>query len=187
MSSHTISNCERVSDMLGGILQPQNYNQNRAEFTRNQSPDPYSTDAPKQAGPGYQNDTRLVPASKEADKDYGLKNDGTPCQTCKNRKYQDGSDDPGVSFKSPTKVDSKAAAAAVKGHEMEHVFREKNKAQSEGRKVVSQNVAIHTNICPECGKVYVSGGTTRTVTKGVAESSPNDKANGRGQNLNAQA
>ena len=26
-------------------------------------------------------------------------------------------------------------------------------------------MAIHTEICPECGKAYVSGGTTRTVTK----------------------
>ena len=27
------------------------------------------------------------------------------CQTCKERKYQDGSDDAGVSFKTPTKID----------------------------------------------------------------------------------
>lgn len=33
-----------------------------------------------------------------------------------------------------------------------------------GRKVVSQTVAYYTGICPECGKFYVSGGTTRTVT-----------------------
>ena len=31
--------------------------------------------------------------------------------------------------------------------------------------MVSQNVTMHTEICPECGKSYVSGGTTRTVTK----------------------
>lgn len=87
------------------------------------------------------------------------------CQTCKERKYQDGSDDPGVSFKTPTSVDPSQAAAAVRGHEMEHVTREQAKAQQEDRKVVSQSVTYHTNICPECGDVYVSGGTTRTVTK----------------------
>ena len=87
------------------------------------------------------------------------------CQTCKERKYQDGSDDPGVSFKTPTNVSPDQAASAVRGHENEHVVREQAKAQREDRRVVSQNVTIHNDICPECGKVYVSGGTTRTVTK----------------------
>lgn len=87
------------------------------------------------------------------------------CQTCKNRKYQDGSDDPGVSFKTAAHVAPEQAAAAVRGHEQEHVVREQAKAQREDRKVVSQSVTIHTAICPECGDVYVSGGTTRTATK----------------------
>ena len=87
------------------------------------------------------------------------------CQTCKNRKYQDDSDDPGVSFQTPTNVAPEQAAAAVRGHEQEHVVREQAKAQREDRKVVSQSVTMHTEICPECGDVYVSGGTTRTVTK----------------------
>ena len=86
------------------------------------------------------------------------------CQTCKERKYQDGSDDMGVSFKTPTRIDPDQAASAVRGHEMEHVYREQAKAQREDRRVVSQNVTYHTAICPECGKSYVSGGTTRTVT-----------------------
>ena len=87
------------------------------------------------------------------------------CQTCKNRKYQDGSDDPGVSFKTATNVAPEQAASAVRGHEQEHVVREQAKAQREDRKVVNQSVTIHTAICPECGDVYVSGGTTRTTTK----------------------
>lgn len=87
------------------------------------------------------------------------------CQTCKERKYQDGSDDPGVSFKTPTNISPDQAASAVRGHENEHVVREQAKAQREDRKVVSQSVTYHTGICPECGKVYVSGGETRTVTK----------------------
>ena len=87
------------------------------------------------------------------------------CQTCKERKYQDGSDDPGVSFKTPTNVAPEQAASAVRGHENEHVVREQAKARQEGRKVVNQSVTYHTAICPECGTAYVSGGTTRTVTK----------------------
>jgi len=88
------------------------------------------------------------------------------CQTCANRKYQDGSDDPGVSFKTATKLSPEEAATAVRGHEMEHVVREQAKAAREDREVVSQSVTINTAICPECGTVYASGGTTRTVTKG---------------------
>ena len=87
------------------------------------------------------------------------------CQTCKERKYQDGSDDPGVSFKTPTNVAPEQAASAVRGHENEHVVREQAKAQRDDRRVVSQSVTYHNAICPECGKTYVSGGTTRTVTK----------------------
>lgn len=94
------------------------------------------------------------------------------CQTCKERKYQDGSDDPGVSFKTPTNVAPEQAAAAVRGHEQEHVVREQAKAQREDREVVSQSVTYHTAICPECGKAYVSGGTTRTSTRAEQEQQP---------------
>lgn len=87
------------------------------------------------------------------------------CQTCKERKYQDGSNDPGVSYKTPTNIDPSQAASSVRSHEQEHVTREQSKAQRDGREVVSQSVTLHTAICPECGKVYVSGGTTRTSTR----------------------
>lgn len=91
------------------------------------------------------------------------------CKTCEERKYQDGSDDMGVSFQTPTNIKPEQAASAVRGHEMEHVVREQAKADREGRKMVSQSVTMHTEICPECGKSYVSGGTTRTVTKAETE------------------
>ncbi len=87
------------------------------------------------------------------------------CQTCKNRKYQDGSDDPGVSFKTASKVGPEGAAAAVRGHEYEHVNRNQAKAAREGKEVVYQSVRIKTAICPECGESYVAGGETTTVTK----------------------
>ena len=90
------------------------------------------------------------------------------CETCEKRKYQDGSDDMGVSFQTPTNIAPEQAAAAVRGHENEHVVREQAKARQEGRRVVSQSVTLHTDICPECGKPYISGGTTRTVTAAQA-------------------
>ena len=90
------------------------------------------------------------------------------CETCEKRKYQDGSDDMGVSFQTPTNIAPEQVAAAVRGHENEHVVREQAKARREDRRVVSQSVTLHTAICPECGKPYVSGGTTRTVTAAKA-------------------
>lgn len=111
-----------------------------------------------------------VPGSeetKEADEDG-------ECQTCERRKYQDGSNDMGVSFETPTRIAPEAAGAMVRSHEQEHVTRERAKAEREDRKVVSQSVTLHTDICPECGKVYISGGTTRTTT--ASDSKPQDGA-----------
>lgn len=87
------------------------------------------------------------------------------CQTCSERTYQDGSNDPGVSFKTAAHIDPDTAASVVRGHEQEHVVRNRAEAEREDREVVSQSVTLHTDICPECGRVYVSGGTTRTVTR----------------------
>ena len=67
-------------------------------------------------------------------------------------------------MKTPTHLAPQAAAAAVAAHESEHVNREQGKTQRTGRKVVQQTVSYQTAICPECGRIYVSGGTTRTVT-----------------------
>ncbi|MBE6844784.1 MAG: hypothetical protein E7508_03590 [Ruminococcus sp.] len=91
------------------------------------------------------------------------------CQTCKNRTYKDGSDDPGVSFKTAGKINPGNVASTVRGHEQEHVVRERAKAEREDKNVVSQSVRIKSDICPECGKSYVSGGETVTVTKSKPE------------------
>ena len=91
------------------------------------------------------------------------------CQTCERRKYQDGSDDPGVSFKTAAHIDADASAAVVRGHEQEHVVREQAAAERDGREVVQQSVTLHNAICPECGEVYTSGGTTRTTTAEVQD------------------
>jgi hypothetical protein len=61
-------------------------------------------------------------------------------------------------------VSSQGAALAVSAHESQHVQHEQMKATREGKEVVFQSVQITTGICPECGRVYVSGGKTTTVT-----------------------
>lgn len=99
--------------------------------------------------------------------------EGEKCQTCEQRRYQDGSNDMGVSFKTPTRIAPEAAGAMVRSHEQEHVTRERAKAEREDREVVSQSVTLHTDVCPECGKVYISGGTTRTTTASRPEPAEN--------------
>ena len=86
------------------------------------------------------------------------------CETCANRKYQDGSDEM-VSFKSATHVAPEAAATAVRAHEGEHVSNAYDKAAKDDGEVVNASVAIHTSVCPECGRTYVSGGTTTTTIR----------------------
>ena len=86
------------------------------------------------------------------------------CQTCKNRRYKDVSNDPSVSYQAPTRISPGQAATAVMSHEREHVSHEQARADREGRRVISQTVTLRTAACPECGRIYVSGGTTRTVT-----------------------
>jgi len=86
------------------------------------------------------------------------------CKTCKSRKYQDKSDDPGVSFKSATTLSPETARSAVVSHEYEHVRNEQFNAKQSGREVLYQYVQIYTDVCPECGKVYVAGGKTTTAT-----------------------
>lgn len=99
------------------------------------------------------------------------------CETCKNRKYQDGSNDPGVSFKAPTRVSPERAAFAIRAHEAEHVAHARVKAQKEDQEIVSQSVSYRTSVCPECGRVYMSGGTTRTTFRSapVTEEKPVEK------------
>ena len=119
----------------------------------------------------------------------GRRSSPAECQTCKERKYQDGSDE-NVSFKSAQHISPEAAAARVRGHEQEHVANAYSKAAKDGGKVVNASVAIHTAVCHECGRTYVSGGTTHTMIKYNNEKNPytqNKKANDamglKGQNL----
>ena len=101
----------------------------------------------------------------------GRKSSPEECQTCKNRKYQDGSDEM-VSFKSAAHISPAASASAVRAHEQEHVSNAyKNAAQKNG-KVLNASVSIRTAVCPECGRSYVAGGEKRTQIKYYTEENP---------------
>lgn len=101
----------------------------------------------------------------------GKKSSPAECQTCKERKYQDGSDEM-VSFKSAAHVSPNAASSAVRAHEQEHVSNAYKKAEQNNGKVLQASVKIKTAICPECGRSYVSGGTTTTQIKYSDEKNP---------------
>ena len=59
----------------------------------------------------------------------------------------------------------------VRAHEGEHVSNAYKKAAQGNGQVVNASVSIHTSVCPECGRTYVSGGTTSTTIR-YNESNP---------------
>lgn len=107
--------------------------------------------------------------SKNAEKTTNSKEE---CQTCKERKYKDGSDEHDVSFKAAAHVSPEAAGAAVRAHENQHVQNAYEKAAKDNGEVLSATVTIKNGRCPECGRTYVAGGTTRTMIKYTDESNP---------------
>ena len=120
---------------------------------------------PQQFGNKFVPADQQLATLKEVFDDKALKRMGiVECAICASRTYQDQSNDPGVSFKTPTQLNPAQAATAVISHEMEHVANEQADAKQEGKEVVAQSVQIFHSICPECGKSYVSGGVTKTTT-----------------------
>ena len=59
------------------------------------------------------------------------------CQTCKERKYVDGSDEGNVSFKAPGHIAPEASAGVVMAHEKEHVANAKREGNKPGNELVS--------------------------------------------------
>ena len=99
------------------------------------------------------------------------------CQTCKERKYIDGSNEGNVSFKAPGHIAPEASAGVVLSHENEHVANAKREGNKPGNALLSATVSLKTAICPECGRSYVAGGTTRTLIKyGNSDYDKNKKA-----------
>jgi len=131
--------------------------------------------APKPAASGT---PETAPASASAgapaDKNTAASLEGlTPpgeCKTCASRKYVDDSNDPSVSFQTPTGVSANMSTAAVASHENEHVSNERAKAYRDDREIINQTVTLKYAVCPECGKTYASGGNTRTVSRDKPES-----------------
>ena len=97
------------------------------------------------------------------------------CESCKNRMYQDGSNESDVSFKAPGHIAPSASASTVMAHEQQHVANAYQKEADGEGKVVSATVQLKTAVCPECGRSYVSGGQTNTMIK-YTESNPYGKA-----------
>ena len=86
------------------------------------------------------------------------------CETCKNRKYKDGSNEM-VSFKTPGKISAEESYAKVMAHEQEHVSNAIAEGSKPGKQLLSATVTLHMSVCPECGRSYVSGGNTSTVMR----------------------
>ena len=127
-----------------------------------------TTSAANETGP-------ILNPNESTQKAPGKTSSPAECETCKNRKYQDGSDEM-VSFKSAQHIDPAAAGARVRGHEAEHVSNAYKKAAQDNGKVLQASVSIKTAVCPECGRVYVSGGTTATKIQYQNEENPYQKA-----------
>lgn len=108
-------------------------------------------------------------------KKVGSDEDSKECETCKNRKYVDGSDEM-VSFKSAARIAPEAAATRVRSHEQEHVSNAYKDAAQNNGKVLSASVRIKTDVCPECGRSYIAGGETATQIKYYNEETPYQKA-----------
>ena len=104
----------------------------------------------------------------------GRKSSPAECETCKNRKYQDGSDEM-VSFKSASHISPEASASRVRAHEQEHVSNAYKKASQKNGEVLQASVTMQTAICPECGRSYVAGGETSTQIKYHNEENPYQK------------
>lgn len=120
----------------------------------------------------------------------GRKSSPAECETCNNRKYQDGSDEM-VSFKSAAHISPEASAGRVMAHEQEHVSNAYKEAANNNGKVIQASVSLQTAICPECGRSYVAGGTTTTQIKYYNEDNPyqqdlkaTDGIKYRGNNVN---
>jgi len=122
------------------------------------------------SGMGYQSMYGIEPL---ADEEKSARQGGE-CQTCKNRKYKDGSDEM-VSFKSPAHVSPEASGAAVRSHEQEHVSNAYSKAATGNGKVLQASVTLKMAVCPECGRSYVAGGETYTQIKYYNEENPYQK------------
>lgn len=123
---------------------------------------------------GLEDEDPAAVYDKDKQKKPGYKSSPEECETCKERKYQDGSDEM-VSFKTPGHIAPQNSAAMVLSHEREHVTNAFQKAAQNNGKVERVSVRLKSAICPECGRTYISGGVTNTQIKYYNEDNPYQK------------
>lgn len=135
----------------------------------------YSYYTPMNVGSAEERGPIVNPGQSTAAK-AGYKSSPAECETCRERKYQDGSNENNVSFKAPSHISPEASGSAVRAHEQEHVNNAYSKAAKGDGEVLSCSVTIKTAVCPECGRSYVAGGTTATQIRYPNESNPYQKS-----------
>jgi hypothetical protein len=118
--------------------------------------------------------SRITPLGPKDTINVG-KTQPSECQTCKDRKYTDVSNESDVSFQTPTSISPQASFAAVSTHEQQHVSNAVAEGNKPGNKLISASVSYQMGVCPECGTPYVAGGTTRTMIK-YNENNPYESA-----------
>ena len=118
----------------------------------------------------------VTPINTKNDVEGSAKVRPVECQTCKNRKYVDGSDEADVSFKAPGHISPEQSFARVMSHEQEHVANARQKSSGKDARLISATVSMKVATCPECGRSYVAGGTTNTT---IQYSKENPFDNGR--------
>lgn len=116
----------------------------------------------------------ILNPSESTERAPGKLSSPAECETCKNRKYQDGSNEM-VSFKAAGHIDPNSAASVVMSHEQEHVSNAYQKAELGNGEVVRASVRLKTDVCPECGRTYISGGETSTQIRYYNEDNPYQK------------
>lgn len=122
----------------------------------------------------YGNISRGIQTSTDNHAENSSKVKPVECQTCKARKYVDGSNEADVSYKTPGHIDPGQSYEKVMSHEQEHVANARQKTAGDDAELVSATVSLKLGVCPECGRTYVAGGTTNTLIK-YNKDNPYDK------------
>lgn len=124
-----------------------------------------SADSPDDAGDGERPGQANDPGRKDTPA-----NDAQKLGQGERRTYQDVSGDPGVSFKQPTQLTSGQAEVLVRFHERQHLRRETQEAETQGRKVVYAYTAVEYRTDPATGERYIKGG--KTVVQTASDRTP---------------
>lgn len=90
-------------------------------------------------------------------------NNETECMECKERLYICSNGETSLGKKKVMSVDE--AKIEVPAHEREHARIARDRLKKQGKEIVSINTSVKQEVCPRCGRVYISGGKTVVKTK----------------------